>query len=179
MTELPAGAAKAISVGIEATDRGDFHGALKIFSEVYTTVSPDRMPDGLSSYGLCLARVEGKRKMAADLCQKAIQLQSYDGRHWANLVRVYIVAKNRKKAVETLDDSLRKLRNDPDLIRVRQEIGYRQAPMLTFLPRRNPINKLFGLYAARLARRSKIIVIVIASLLYVGIVGAIFKLIVK
>lgn len=171
--------AQAVNVGIAATDRGDYEGALKIFSAVYTTVPADKLPDGLSAYGLCLARVEGKRKVGAELCQKAIQLQSYEAKHRANLVRVYIVAKNRKRAVETLDDSLRKLRNDPELIRVRQEIGYRQAPMLTFLPRRNPINKFFGLYAARLARRSKIIVIVIASLLYIGIVGAIFKLIVK
>ena len=179
MTERPLDVAKAISVGIAATDRGDYQSGLQIFSAVYQSVPADKMPDGLSAYGLCLARVEGKRKMAADLCHKAIQLQSYEGRHWANLVRVYITAKNRKKAVETLDDSLKKLRNDPELIRVRQEIGYRQAPMLTFLPRRNPINKFFGLYAARLARRSKIILIVVASLLYVGIIGAIFKLIVK
>src|SRR5262249_6606842 len=132
-----------------------------------------------SSYALCLARVEGKRKMAADLCQKAIKLQAYEGKHWANLVRVYIAAKNRKKAVETLDGSMKKLRNDPELLRVRQEIGYRQAPMLTFLPRQNPINKAFSLYASRLARRAKIILIVIASLLYAGIIAAIFKLIVK
>ncbi|HEX9500755.1 MAG TPA: hypothetical protein VGA10_03800 [Thermoanaerobaculia bacterium] len=150
-------------MGIAATERGDFRGAaLKIFSTVYKSTKADKMPDGLSAYGLCLARVEGKRKMAADLCQKAIQLQSYEGRHWANLVHVYIVAKNRKKAVETLDDSLRKLRNDPELIRVRQEI-----------------NKLFGLYAARLARRSKIILIIVASLLYLGMIVGVFKLIVK
>ncbi len=149
-------------MGIAATERGDFQGALKIFSAVYKSTKADKMPDGLSAYGLCLARVEGKRKMAADLCQKAIQLQSYEGRHWANLVHVYIVANNRKKAVETLDDSLRKLRNDPELIRVRQEI-----------------NKLFGLYAARLARRSKIILIIVASLLYLGMIVGVFKLIVK
>ncbi len=105
MTERPVDVAKAISVGIAATDRGDYQGALQIFSAVYQSVPADKMPDGLSAYGLCLARVEGKRKMGADLCQKAIQLQSYEGRHWANLVRVYIAAKNRRKAVETLDDS--------------------------------------------------------------------------
>jgi tetratricopeptide (TPR) repeat protein len=179
MTETPLDIAQAVSVGIAATDRGDYQGALKIFLAVYTTVPADKMPDGLSAYGLCLARVEGKRKMGAELCQRAIQLQSYEARHRANLVRVYIVAKNRKKAVETLDDSMKKLKNDPELIRVRQEIGYRQAPMLTFLPRQNPINKWFGLYASKLARRSKIIVIVIATLAYIGIVGAIFKVIVK
>lgn len=179
MTETPLDVAQAVSVGIAATDRGDYQGALKILSAVYTSVAADKLPDGLSSYGLCLARVEGKRKMGAELCQKAIQLQSYEARHRANLVRVYIVAKNRKKAVETLDDSMKKLRNDPELLRVREEIGYRQAPMLTFLPRQNPINKFFSRHASRLARRSKIIVIVIAALAYVGIVGAIFKMIVK
>jgi tetratricopeptide (TPR) repeat protein len=179
MTEQPLDVAQAVNVGIAATERGDYQGGLKILSAVYQSVPADKMPDGLSAYGLCLARVEGKRKMGAELCQKAIQLQSYEGRHRANLVRVYIVAKNRKKAVETLDDSMKRLRNDPELIRVREEIGYRQSPMLTFLPRQNPINKFFSLYAARLARRSKIILIVVASLLYVGIIGAIFKLIVK
>lgn len=171
--------AQALNAGIAATERGDYESALRVFSAVYKTVPADKMPDGLSSYGLCLARVEGKRKMAADLCQKAIQLQAYEGRHWANLVRVYIVAKNRKKAVETLDDSMKRLRNDPELLRVREEIGFRQAPELTFLPRRNPINKAFSLYSARLARRGKIILIVVASLLYAGIVAGIFKLIVK
>lgn len=171
--------AQALNAGIAATERGDYENALRVFSAVYKTVPADKMPDGLSSYGLCLARVEGKRKMAADLCQKAIQLQAYEGRHWANLVRVYIVAKNRKKAVETLDDSMKRLRNDPELLRVREEIGFRQAPELTFLPRRNPINKAFSLYSARLARRGKIILIVVASLLYAGIVAGIFKLIVK
>jgi tetratricopeptide (TPR) repeat protein len=179
MTELPVDVAQAVNAGIAATDRGDYQSGLKIFSAIYQGVPPDKMPDGLSAYGLCLARVEGKRKMGAELCQKAIQLQSYEGKHRANLVRVYITAKNRKKAVETLDDSMRRLRNDPELIRVRNEIGYRQAPMLTFLPRRNPINKFFGIYAARIGRRWKIILILFASLIYVGIVGAIFKLIVK
>jgi tetratricopeptide (TPR) repeat protein len=179
MTDLPLDVPQMLNAGIAATDRGDFANALRVLSAVYTKVPADKMPDGLSSYGLCLARVEGKRKQGAELCQKAIQLQSYEGRHRAHLVRIYIAAQNRKKAVETLDDSLRRLRNDPELIRVRQEIGYRQAPQLTFLSRRNPINKFFGLYAARLARRSKIILIVVASLLYAaGIVG-IFKLIVK
>jgi len=179
MTDIPLDISKMLSLGIAATERGEYANALRVLSHVYTTVPPDKMPQGLSSYGLCLARVEGKRKLGADLCQKAILLESYEGRHRANLVRIYITAKNRKKAVDTLDDSLRKLRNDPELIRVRQEIGYRQSPQLSFLSRTNPINKLFSRYAVRLKRRGKIIAITMASLLYAGIVAAIFKLIVK
>jgi hypothetical protein len=179
MTEFPTDVAQMVTVGVAATDRGDYTGALRVLSAVYTTWPAEKLPAGLSSYGLCLARVEGKRKMGAELCQKAIKLQSYEGRHWANLVRVYIVAKNRKKAVETLDDSLRRLRHDPELLRVREEIGYRQAPHLSFLPRRNFLNKLYSRYGVRLARRGKIILIVIASLLYAGIIAGVFKLIVK
>jgi len=179
MTDFPANVSEMLNVGIAATERGEYAGALRVLSAVYTSVPADKLPAGLSSYGLCLARVEGKRKMGAELCQKAIQLQSYEGKHRANLVRVYMVAKNRKKAVETLDDSLRKLRNDPELIRVRQEIGYRKAPSISFLSRRNPINKFFGLYVKRLQKRALIIVIVAASLLYLGLIASIFKLIVK
>jgi hypothetical protein len=121
-------------------------------------------------------------KARCEFCPRstpAYPLQSYEGKHRANLVRVYMVAKNRKKAVETLDDSLRKLRNDPELIRVRQEIGYRRAPSLSFLSRRNPLNKFFGLYATRLQSRAKIIVILVVSLLYIGMIVGIFRLIVK
>jgi len=69
--------------------------------------------------------------------------------------------------------------NDAELVRVRQEIGYRQAPQLSFLSRTNPINKLFSRHISKLQRRVKIILIVTASLLYLGIIAAIFKLIVK
>jgi hypothetical protein len=180
MTDIPLDIAQMLNVGIAATDRGDFENALRVFSAVYTKVPADQMPHGLSSYGLCLARVEGKRKQGADLCRKAIQLQSYEGRHHANLVRVYITAKNRKKAVDVLDDSLRRLRNDPELIRVRREIGYRQSPQISFLPRTNPLNKLYSRYIKRLhLRHGKIIAIAIASLIYVAFIASIFKLIVK
>jgi tetratricopeptide (TPR) repeat protein len=179
MTELSADIAQAVNAGIAATDRGDYEGALRVFAAVYKSVPHDKMPDGLSAYGLCVARVEKKTKMGISLCEKAMSLQFYEGKHWANLVRLYISAKSRKKAVDILEKGLKKMPHDQALLRVREEIGYRQSPELTFLPRRNPINKFFSLYAARLARRSKIILIVIASLIYLGVVAAIFKLIVK
>ena len=130
MTETPLDISQMLNVGIAATDRGEYENALRVFSAVYTKVPADKMPQGWSSYGLCLARVEGKRKLGAEMCQKAIQLQSYEGRHRANLVRVYITAKNRKKAVDVLDDSLRRLRNDPELgTRARETVVKIAAPV--------------------------------------------------
>jgi hypothetical protein len=183
MTDIPVDIPQMLSAGIAATDRGEYESALRVLSVVYTKVPAEKMPDGFSSYGLCLARVEGKRKLGAEMCEKAIKLQSYEGRHRANLVRIYVAAKNRKKAVDVLDDSLSKLRNDPALLRVRKEIGYRQSPQLPFLSRTNPINKLYSRTMPRrmprLQRRGKIILIAIASLIYLAITVGVFELIVK
>src|SRR5262249_18819387 len=114
--------------GIELTARGEFARALEIFAAVYNNVSPERFPQGLSSYGLCLSRIEHKNKVGAELCEKAIALQPHDASHWANLVRLYAGAKNRRRAVDVLERAMKKLPNDERLLRVRTEIGYRQRP---------------------------------------------------
>lgn len=176
---MPADYGQMLKLGIAATEKGEYSAGLQILQVLYQKVRPEEMPQGLSSYGLCLARVEGKRKMGAELCQRATQLEFYEGRHWANLVRVYMTAKNRRKAVETLDDSLRRLRNDPALLRVREEIGYRRSPNLSFLSRTNPINKLYSRTAVALRKRGKIIAIVAGSLIYIALMVWVFKLIVK
>jgi len=176
---MPADYAQMMTLGIAATERGEYAAALQILQSVYRSVPPEEMPQGLSSYGLCLARVEGKRKMGAELCQQATKLQFYEGRHWANLVRIYITAKNRRKAVETLEDSLRRMRNDPALLRVRKEIGYRQSPSLPFLSRTNPINKLYSRSAVKLRKRAKMIAIVTGSVIYVALMIEIFRYITR
>lgn len=171
---LPNDVSQILNVGAAAVERGDYAGALPMFSSLYRKVPPDKYPFGLSYWGLCLVHVERKYKQGADLCDRAIKLQYYEGRHWANLVRVYILGRNRRKAVEVLERGLQKLRNDPALLQVRQEIGYREAPTLTFLKRRNPINKFFSRTSARLQRRGKVIAIVVAVLIYLALMAAIF-----
>lgn len=171
---LPNDVSQILNVGAAAVERGDYAGALPMFASLYRKVPPDKYPFGLSYWGLCLVHVERKYKQGADLCDRAIKLQYYEGRHWANLVRVYILGRNRRKAVEVLERGLQKLRNDPALLQVRQEIGYREAPNLTFLKRQNPINKFFSRTSARLQRRGKVIAIVVAVLIYLALMAAIF-----
>lgn len=141
-----------LNFAIAAADRREYAAALQILQRVYRTTEPETIPQGLSSYGLCLANVEGKRKLGIALCVQATQLEPNEGRHWANLVRLYIGAGDRRKAVETLDDTLSRLRNNPALLRVREEIGYRKAPSLSFLPRTHPLNKLYSLAVGKLKR---------------------------
>jgi tetratricopeptide (TPR) repeat protein len=167
-----------LMMGIAATDRGEYAAALQLLNAVYKAAPPEKLPRGLSSYGLCLANVERKHKQGVLLCEQAMKLEFYEGKHWANLVRLYIVGKSRRKAVETLETGLTKLPNDPALLRVRQEIGYRQAPTLRFLSRRNPLNKLFSRVSRKLKGRARNIAVILASLLYVGVVIEVFRLII-
>lgn len=163
-----------LAVGVAAAERGDYDGALKLLSHLYRLVPPDKFPEGLSAYGLCVAKVEKKNKAGAEFCQQAIKLQPFEGKHWANLVRVYIAGKNRRKAVEVLESGLKKMRNDVALLQVRDEIKYRQAPYFRFLRRQHPLNKLYSRTAGRLKRRGKIIALVIAVLIYLAAMAGVF-----
>ncbi len=143
---------QTLNLAVAAAERGEYAAALPMLQSVYRDVAPENAPLGLSAYGLCLARVEGKRSLGMELCQRATQIAPDDGRHWANLVRMYVLVRNRRKAVETLDDILRRLRQNPALLRVRTEIGYRETTSLRFLSRTNPLNKLYSRTAGNLKR---------------------------
>ena len=165
--------------GIEAASRGDYAAALPVLAAVYQFVSSDKFPQGLSSYGLCLSKIEHKNKLGAELCEKAIRLQPDEGSHWANLVRLYIGVKNRRKAVEVLETGLKKLRNDEELVRVRNEIGYRKAPYFRFFRRQHPLNKLYSRTWTTLKRRAKPILLTLAALLYCAILVGVYFLLIE
>lgn len=174
MTSVVDGIPQILTRGVEAATRGQYALALPLLAAVYQVVPADKYPQGLSSYGLSLSKIEHKNKVGAELCEKAIGLQPYEGLHWANLVRLYIGVKNRKKAVEVLEKGLKKLRNDEALIRVRTEIGYRKAPYFRFLRRQHPLNKLYSRTSTMLEHRAKPIFLTIISVVYVAMMVALF-----
>lgn len=155
ITQASAEHTQIVSRGIAAAERGEYAAALQMLQTVYRSVAPENLPQALSSYALCLVRVEGKRNLGMELCQKAIELEPDEGRHWANLVRIYISLKNRRKAVEILEETMSRLKNNAALLQVREEIGYRQTPSLTFVSRTNPINKLYSRTAWKLRQAGR------------------------
>lgn len=175
MTSVAAtGIPQILTRAVEAATRGEYALALPMLAAVYQVVPADKYPQGLSSYGLCLSKIEHKNKVGAELCEKAIILQPYEGQHCANLVRLYIGVKNRKKAVEVLEKGLKKLRNDAALLRVRTEIGYRKAPYFRFLRRQHPLNKMYSRMSTALERRAKPILLTIACIVYAALMVAIY-----
>lgn len=123
--------------------------ALTLFVDVYGSgesvpLNTAKAATGLSYFGLCLALVQRKYKVAIELCKRAIELEFYSGDHYANLARVYIAAGNRKKALETIDSGFKIAHDHPYLTAVRQELGVRARPAVPFLDRSHPINVTLG-----------------------------------
>ncbi|HEX6179263.1 MAG TPA: tetratricopeptide repeat protein [Thermoanaerobaculia bacterium] len=130
--------------------------ALTIFVEIYGTaeappIQSQKDASGLSFFGLCLALVRKQYKNAVDLCKRAIDLEFYNGDHYANLAKVYLAAGQRKKAVETADQGLKLAPENEDIIEVRKELGVRSRPAVPLLDRGHPINVTIG--QARHARK--------------------------
>ena len=134
---------------ILAARQEDFLRALTLFIDIYGTEDspPIRTPkdaSGLSFFGLAVALMQKKFKPAIDLCRRAIDLEFYNGDHYANLARVYVAAGNRKKAVETADQGLKLVHGHDYLTSVRHSLGVRERPAVPFLDRTNPINVSLG-----------------------------------
>lgn len=144
------------------TRQGDYLHALTMFIEIYGTDSAmpkinPKAANGLSFFGLCLALVQKKYKDAIDLCKRAIELEFYNGDHYANLTRVYTAAGNRKKAIETAEAGLKILPEHEELLKARAELGVRARPAVPFLGRGHPINVTLGQtrYAKKIAATEK------------------------
>jgi tetratricopeptide (TPR) repeat protein len=134
---------------IKAAREEDFLRAITLFIDIYGTEDspPIRTPkdaSGLSFFGLALALMQKKFKPAIDLCRRAIDLEFYNGDHYANLARVYVAAGNRKKAVEIADQGLKLVQGHEYLRNVRKSLGVRARPSVPFLDRTNPINVSLG-----------------------------------
>ncbi len=138
-----------INDGILATRAEDYLLGLTLFLDVYGTedqppISGSKAAEGLSYFGLCIALISKKYKTAIDLCKRAIDLQFYNGDHYANLTKVYVAAGNRKKALEVAEAGLKLLPDHPGLRQARAELGIRARPALALLDRSNPINVTLG-----------------------------------
>ena len=141
--------AATIESAIAAAREDEFLASLTLFLDIYGTAEapPIKSPKsaaGLSWFGLCVALVRKEYRASIDLCRRAIDLEFYNGDHYANLARIYSVMGMRKKAVETADQGLRLAPEHPYLREVRRSLGVRARPAVPFLDRTNPINVSLG-----------------------------------
>ena len=134
----------AIKRALAALDEDDCDTALRLLHAVYGKGIEGMPAEGLSAYGLCLARVEKKNKIGIDYCNRAIGLQSYDSGHYINLIKLYLHAKSRKRAVEILEKGMKLLPKDEALLQMRTDMKYRAPSPIGFLHRDNFLNQILG-----------------------------------
>ncbi len=155
---------RRVDEAIELTREEEYLRALTIFLDAYGAEDASsplilsktaKSASGLSYFGLCLMLVQKNTKQAIELCKRAIELEFYDGNHYANLARVYIAAGNRKKALDTLRQGEKEHPDHETLQQVRRQLGVRSAPPVPFLDRSNPINVTLGQsrHAKKVAQR--------------------------
>jgi len=143
-----------LRTGIAATENGDYEKGYKALGAFYGSGLEGLPPDGLSHFGLCVAVVEKQTRKGVELCRAALKSQFYQPAHYGNLINLYIERDDRKNAVKTLEQGLRRMPDDPLLNRLRARMGYkvRVNPTIPFLGRGNPLNVLLGRLRALLRK---------------------------
>jgi tetratricopeptide (TPR) repeat protein len=141
--------ARRLTEAIEATKEEDYLRGLTLFIDLYggadaPTAMNVKAARGLSYFALCVALVQKKYKAAIDLCKRALELEFYNSEHYINLMKVYVAAGNRKKALETIESGLKLHPEDETLLQARRSLGVRSRPAVPFLGRSNPINVSLG-----------------------------------
>ncbi len=98
----------------------------------------------LSFYGLCLALEARKPMEGIRFCREAIQLEPFHGDVYHNLCRALLAANRRREAIAALKQGQRVEPDHAGLRALRQKLGERKKPVLSFLNRAHPINVALG-----------------------------------
>jgi tetratricopeptide (TPR) repeat protein len=150
-------AESAYRKGIDAVGRGDFLDALAYFEAALELAGggSGRLPVAAMSYfGLCLAMVSDRLAEARDICEAAVEAAPSNPEMHLNLSRVCVRQGDRAHAFRTLVRGLRAAPRHPGLIEALRRLGFRRRPMVSFLPRHHPLNRLLGSLRAAVQRRS-------------------------
>ena len=122
--------------------RGDAQLALDHFRAAHQV---DRAnPRYRSFYGLGLALVERRFDRALELCRSAAKEEFFNPELYHNLARVHLAFGFKAEAIRYLR---RGLMIDPGNTAMQDELrglGVRRRPVLSWLPRRHPVNRLLG-----------------------------------
>jgi predicted Zn-dependent protease len=113
-------------------------------------------PFCLSYYGLALARAEHNWAMAEASCLAALQMKRNQPYLYLNLAEVYRRAGEMQDALSTLYNGLQFTKWDTVLVRALEELGVRRPPVLSFLDRKNFLNRHLGRLRHRLEGQGKV-----------------------
>jgi tetratricopeptide (TPR) repeat protein len=107
-----------------------------------------------SYYGLGLALAERRFDQALELCRSAAKEEFFNPELYLNLARVHLAFGFKGEALRYLRRGLMIDPAHPGLVAELRDLGLRQQPILTFLPRHHPVNRWLGRCKTALSRGS-------------------------
>lgn len=131
------------------------------FAELAALGDLTRVKDVPSAYfsylGYALAKQRNQLQQGIKLCRHAIKLEFFQSENYVNLARICLLnEKYRREAWEAVRDGLRVDPEHPELLDLQRQLGSRKPPVIRFLGRNNPLNRLLGSFRHLLSRDVKL-----------------------
>lgn len=103
------------------------------------------LPGLFYSYlGYGIARVHREIPKGIALCEHAVEIEFYRPENYVNLARTHLLARNRGRAVDAVERGLAIDSRHPELRELQQKLGRRRRPVLRFISRDHPVNRVLG-----------------------------------
>ncbi|BAZ93381.1 hypothetical protein TspCOW1_16790 [Thiohalobacter sp. COW1] len=123
---------------------GDAAAAAACFETAEQQSAPDDVYSNLYTAARGYARALLNDPAALNLCRSAARAERYDGDVHEYLAKAELHLQHRKQACEAIVRGLRADRTHAGLRQLRRQMGIRRPPVLGFLSRDNPLNRLIG-----------------------------------
>ena len=140
--------------GLAALQNGYSHAAVVHLQKAVE--HDNHNPFYLSFYGLALAKSEHNWAKAEANCLAALKMKCNSARLYLNLAEVYRQAGELEDALYTLYNGLQFTKWDARLVQALQQLGIRRTPVLSFLDRKNLLNRQLGKLRHRLESHSNV-----------------------
>lgn len=138
----PGDAAEALAQGLVAFAGRDLDAAHRLFERAHRR--DGRHPRAMSWYGLTLVLVERNSSLGVSFCDQAVRQAGPEPDLALNQARVHLALNQRERAVKALFRGLELHPGEPSLVAAQRAMGVRRPPVVSFLPRSNPLNRLLG-----------------------------------
>jgi hypothetical protein len=137
--------------GMAAFGARDLPGAHAAFERAHRRDPRD--PVYMSWYGVTLVLVERNSNLGVLLVDQALRLAGPDPELLLNSARIHLALNQRERAARALGRALELWPDDPRLLAARHAMGTRASPVIPFLSRSNPLNRVLGKLRHRWAQR--------------------------
>ena len=162
MTDLPASGAPAggaaggagpLEQGLAAFASLDLLGSHAAFERAHRAAPRD--PRAMSWYGVTLVLVERNITLGISLCDQALRVSPTEPEYLLNSARVHLSMHQRQRAARAITRGLEAWPDHPELQAAQLALGTRRAPVIPFLSRDNPVNRMLGRMRHRWATRKQ------------------------